>query len=114
MSSVEIKFNPPTTQPEGTFDLYITLADTHPNLPMAGSKYTIPIVISKAEQFDISKIKTKSEANTIEFETPIMTYEPIDVYDNLRVKFSDLVLYPNDIANYTSENEGSNVFDIQY
>lgn len=43
-----------------------------------------------------------------------MTYEPVDDYDNVKIKFSDLILYPPNIKNYTSENEGAEVLDIQY
>lgn len=43
-----------------------------------------------------------------------MTYEPIDDYDNIKLSFNDLVLYPNGIKNFTSENEGAQVFEIAY
>ena len=45
---------------------------------------------------------------------PKLVYEADEDFNTLFIKFDQIILLPNDIRNYTSENMGSEVFQIDY
>ena len=100
IEDVEFIFNPPARVTEDlTFDINIVIADTHATKPMS-TKYSIPVILPLPVEFNIETITTTQETG-IDLPPPVMTYEPIDAYDNLRVSFNDLVLYPSNITDFS-------------
>ena len=45
---------------------------------------------------------------------PKLVYEADEDFNTLFIKFDQIILLPNNIRNYTSENMGSEVFQIDY
>ena len=102
-------------QEETEFTITIVIADTHARSPMS-SQATLQITTHEpdAAVVDFGSLLSAEEEGSNDLPAPVITYEPVDYLDNLQITFSELMLLPKEMSNYTETNEGATVFRIAY
>lgn len=101
------EFFPPANTEDTQITISLILGDNHETLPLLSSSQfvNVKVVRPEVEIFEFSTIVDEEEDDFSQIPAPVMSYESIEELV-LMIKFSDIILYPEGIRNFTNSNEG--------
>ena len=109
ISEVKISLDVPATVEEADFSIEVVIADDHAKNPLS-NKYQIPFAIKKSNDFVVDFASLLLDVQIEDIPAPELIYKPIDREDNIGIEFNELMLFPDGIKEWNSQNKGKDVF----